>query len=150
MSFVDHDRYCLTVVESNVPFDSGLDLFNTQLRDYSIQFENYEKEKIKRDLAYLNSFENQSMSSVERQSFDVMKYFLNVNLRCDLSDEFSFHKYLINQMMGAQSEVISFLTKFHRIRNFNEANAYLIRVKIPKLKSKSLFEFFCFSFRYNE
>ena len=32
-------------------------------------------------------------------------------------------------MMGAQSEIIAFITKFHRILNIKDAEAYLIRVK---------------------
>jgi uncharacterized protein (DUF885 family) len=69
------------------------------------------------------------MSSNEKQSYDVMKYFVNINLQRDFSEEFCYHNYLINQMFGAQSEIISFITKYHRILNFKDAEAYLIRVE---------------------
>jgi uncharacterized protein (DUF885 family) len=106
-----------------------LDLFNTQLHDYSISFHEYEKNKYKNDLFYLQSFKNQKMSSNEKKSYDVMEYFMSINSKRDFSDEFSYHNYLINQMIGAQSEIISFITKFHRILNLKDAEAYLIRVK---------------------
>ena len=105
-----------------------MDLFNTQLRDYSLAFFEYEKKALRENLAHLQSFPTERMSVSERQSYDVMAYFLNINFRRDLSEEFSFHNYLINQMMGAQSEIISFITKFHRILNLQDAEAYLLRV----------------------
>jgi uncharacterized protein (DUF885 family) len=73
------------------------------------------------------------MSSNQKQSFDVMEYFLNSNLQRDLSNEFSYHNYLVNQMLGAQSEIIAFITKYHRILNVKDAEAYLIRVNISIL-----------------
>lgn len=117
---------------------SGLDLFNTQLRDYSITFFENEKKVLRENVAYLQSFANQPMSINERESFQVMEYFLNNNLRRDLSQEFSYHNYLVNQMMGAQSEIISFITKFHRILNRQDAEAYLLRVRsILRVKNSS-------------
>ena len=53
---------------------------------------------------------------------------MNLHINLEHSERFSYHNYLINQMMGAQSETISFITKFHRILNVNDAEAYLIRV----------------------
>jgi uncharacterized protein (DUF885 family) len=57
-----------------------------------------------------------------------MEYFMKINIQRELSNEFSYHHYLINQMNGAQSEIVSFITKFHRILNVKDAEAYLIRV----------------------
>ncbi|CAF0871445.1 unnamed protein product [Rotaria sordida] len=107
----------------------GLDLFNTQLHDYSISFHEYEKKKLQKELTYLHSFKNKKISSDQRESYDVMEYFLNMNLRRELSDEFDYHNYLINQMMGPQFDIISFITKFHRILKLSDAEAYLIRVQ---------------------
>ncbi len=109
---------------------SGLDLFHTQLHDYSISFHEYEKTKCQKEFLYLQSFQNQKMTSIERQSYDVMEYFMNLNFQRDFSEEFSYHNYLINQMNGAQSEIVSFITKFHRILNLKDAEAYLIRVNV--------------------
>ena len=108
---------------------SGLDVFNTQLHDYSVTFHENEKKALGQNVAYLQSFRNERMSTSERQSYEVMEYFLTNNLRRDLSEEFSYHNYLVNQMMGAQSEIISFITKFHRILNLQDAEAYLLRVR---------------------
>ncbi|UJR37765.1 hypothetical protein I4U23_030458 [Adineta vaga] len=69
------------------------------------------------------------MSSTDKQSYEVMEYFMNLHLKQQHSNEFGYHNYLINQMMGAQSEIISFITKFHRILNLNDAEAYLIRIQ---------------------
>ncbi|CAF1679687.1 unnamed protein product, partial [Rotaria sp. Silwood1] len=107
----------------------GLDLFNTQLHDYSISFHEHEKKKLKKELTYLESFKNTKISSDQRQSYDVMEYFLNMNLKRDLSDEFDYHSYLINQMLGPQFDIISFITKYHRILKLSDAEAYLIRVQ---------------------
>jgi len=107
-----------------------LDLFNSQLHDYSVAFNEYEKNKFRNNYKYLQSFQNPQMTVHERQSYDVMEYFMNINAKRDYSDEFCYHFYLINQMMGAQSEIISFITKFHRILSFRDAQAYLLRVKI--------------------
>jgi uncharacterized protein (DUF885 family) len=107
---------------------SGLDLFHSQLHDYSLVFQRYEKRKLHREYEYLRSFETKSMTTTERQSYDVMKYFIEQNLQRDFHDQFEYHQYLLNQFMGAQSEIISFLTKFHRISNENDAEAYLLRV----------------------
>lgn len=111
---------------------SGLDLFNTQLHDYSVTFLENEKKALRQNVAYLQLFRNERMSTSERQSFEVMEYFLTITLRRDLSEEFSYHNYLVNQMMGAQSEIISFITKFHRILNLQDAEAYLLRVRSIK------------------
>lgn len=110
-------------------FSSGLDLFNTQLYDYSICFHEREKKKFQNQFIYLQSFKNKRMSSVEKQSFEVMEYFFNINLKRELSDEFCYHNYLINQMIGPQADIISFLTKFHRILNLNDARSYILRVR---------------------
>ncbi|CAF4598823.1 unnamed protein product [Rotaria sp. Silwood1] len=107
----------------------GLDLFNTQLHDYSISFHEHEKKKLKKELTYLESFKNTKISSDQRQSYDVMEYFLNMNLKRDLSDEFDYHNYLINQKAGPQFDIISFITKYHRILKLSDAEAYLIRVQ---------------------
>ncbi|CAF4527513.1 unnamed protein product [Rotaria sp. Silwood1] len=107
----------------------GLDLFNTQLHDYSISFHEHEKKKLKKELTYLESFKNTKITSDQRQSYDVMEYFLNMNLKRDLSDEFDYHSYLINQMLGPQFDIISFITKYHRILKLSDAEAYLIRVQ---------------------
>lgn len=125
-----------------------MDLFNTQLRDYSVSFQKNELIKNEKNLTYLQSFKNQKMSTVEKESYDVMEYFMNINVTREFSQEFCYHSYLINQMMGAQSEVISFITKFHRILNLNDAKAYIIRVKQNKeirlfLFIKAVFFLFC-------
>ena len=110
-------------------YRSGLDLFNTQLQDYSLSFFEYDKRKCQKEFSYLRSFQNDKMSTNQKQSYDVMESFMNINLRRDFSEEFGYHSYLINQMMGAQSEIVSFLTKFHRILSLKDAEAYLLRVK---------------------
>lgn len=69
------------------------------------------------------------MSPAQKESYDVMDYFLSISLRRELSDEFCYHDYLINQMMGPQTDIISFLVKYHRIDKLRDAEAYLIRVK---------------------
>ncbi|CAF3562778.1 unnamed protein product [Adineta steineri] len=107
----------------------GLDLFNTQLNDYSVAYNEYENKKMQTQLHYLQSFKNKKMSVNERESYKVMEYFININAKRENSNEFSYHDYLINQMMGAQSEIISIITKFHRILKLNDAEAYLIRVR---------------------
>jgi uncharacterized protein (DUF885 family) len=106
-----------------------LDLFNTQLQDYSLSFHEHEKRKYRKELSYLQAFKNPKMSPTEKESYDTIQYYLNIHSQRELSEEFDFHNYLINQMMGAQSEIISFITKFHRILNFKDAQAYLIRVR---------------------
>ncbi len=123
-------HYIKAVIDSHF---SGLDSLNTQLRDYSISFYQYEKKKYEKEFAYLQSFKNSKMSSNQKQSFDIMEYFLKIILQRDHSNEFSYHSYLVNQMSGAQSEIIAFITKFHRILNVKDAEAYLIRVNISIL-----------------
>lgn len=107
---------------------SGLDLFNSQLRDYSVAFKTHERKNFVEQLAILRSFKSPKMSTSELQSYEVMEYFLRLHVEQEHSEEFGYHGYLINQMMGAQSEVISFITKFHRVLNLNDAEAYLFRV----------------------
>ncbi|CAF3274924.1 unnamed protein product [Rotaria sp. Silwood2] len=107
----------------------GLDLFNTQLHDYSLSFHEHDKKKCQNELTYLQSFKNKKMSSDQRHSYDIMEYFLNMNLNRELSNEFEYHDYLINQMIGPQFDIISFITKFHRILKLSDAEAYLIRVQ---------------------
>ncbi|CAF3231937.1 unnamed protein product [Rotaria sp. Silwood2] len=69
------------------------------------------------------------MSPDQRYSYDILEYFLNINLKRELSDEFQYHNYLINQKAGPQLDIIAFITKFHRISNLSDAEAYLIRVQ---------------------
>lgn len=107
----------------------GLDLFNTQLHDYSITFTENEKRKFRKDYEYLLAFQNQPMTIHQKQSYDVMEYFMNINAKREYSDEFCYHVYLINQMMGAQSEVVSFIIKYHRVLSLRDAEAYLLRVE---------------------
>ena len=58
-----------------------MDLFNTQLHDYSVSFHEYEKKKFEKELLNLQSFKNKKMSSNQKQSYDVMEYFMNINLK---------------------------------------------------------------------
>ncbi|CAF1385935.1 unnamed protein product [Rotaria sordida] len=107
----------------------GLDLFKTQLHDYSITFHEHEKKKFQKELTYLRSFKNKKMSPDQRQSYDILEYYLNINLNRELSNEFDYHNYLINQKSGPQFDIISFIIKFHRILKLSDAEAYLIRVQ---------------------
>lgn len=99
------------------------------MNDYSIPLHENQTKKYKKYLRYLEAFENPNMSPHQKESYDVMKYFVNLSVKRDFNPRFNYHNYLINQMMGAQSEIISFITKFHRILNLKDAEAYLLRVK---------------------
>ncbi|CAF1585602.1 unnamed protein product, partial [Didymodactylos carnosus] len=118
----------------------GLDLFNTHLQDFSVKFDERQRRKTKRQLAYLRSFENSNMSSSQRLSYNVLEYFTNESLNRQLSETFFCHHYLINQLFGAQTEIIALLTKYHRIKNIKEAEAYLLRVQRISLAFDQLIE----------
>lgn len=94
------------------------------------------------DFQYLQSFRTSSMSLTQKQSYEVMEYFVEQNLKREFNDQFEYHHYLINQFMGAQSEIIAFISKYHRIENLNQAEAFLIRVRKTTTIFTSVFLFF--------
>lgn len=71
-------------------------------------------------------FANAPLSDEARLSYRLFEYQMDARAR---SFAFERHTYLFNQMYGAQSRVPAFLINAHQIKNQQDAQAYIARLK---------------------
>lgn len=108
---------------------SWMDWYSDDLTDLSLAQEEKLNKKLLNDLATLRSYDRASLSTENQFNYDMLEYFLAVNVE---GQKFQYHNYPLNQLFGLQGELPTFLATQHPVDNQNDAENYIARLnKIP-------------------
>lgn len=108
---------------------SWMDWYSDDLTDLSLVQEEKLNKKLLNDLATLRSYDRASLSTENQFNYDMLEYFLAVNVE---GQKFQYHNYPLNQLFGLQGELPTFLATQHSVDNQKEAENYIARLnKIP-------------------
>src|SRR5262249_33329070 len=106
-----------------------LDFYSDKLDDASPAHELKLAAMVKDAHAMLHRYHRSVLSPQEQLSYDVLNYFLAIQLE---GDDFRFYNFPVNQMGGVQSSLPNFMIQIHRVTNSGEAESYLKRLdKFP-------------------
>ncbi len=108
---------------------SWMDWYSDELTDLSLVQEEKLNKKLLNDLATLRSYDRASLSAENQFNYDMLEYFLAVNVE---GQKFQYHNYPLNQLFGLQGELPTFLATQHPVDNQKDAENYIVRLnKIP-------------------
>jgi uncharacterized protein (DUF885 family) len=97
-----------------------------ELDDLSLEFERDEIRELERNLEVLRSYERASLSAEQRESRDVLEWFLQV--QADRAP-FLLHDFPVNQMNGIQTGLVDFMLSIHQINEEQGAEDYVARLR---------------------
>lgn len=110
---------------------SWLDWFSDDLSDESLAFEKKSQAKLVDDLAMLRSYDADKLSGDERLSFDMLEYFLAIQVE---GQKFAHHNYPLNQLFGVQNDLPTFMATQHPVDSEKAARNYIARLNKFPLK----------------
>ncbi len=102
-----------------------LDWYSDDLSDLSLAQEEKLNKKVQDDLATLRSYDRASLDTANRLSYDILEYFLAIQLE---GQKFQYHNYPLNQLFGLQGEMPTFLATQHNVANLKDAENYIARL----------------------
>jgi uncharacterized protein (DUF885 family) len=104
----------------------GLRYYNSQLTDASLARDQRLREKLKRDLVMLKSYDSSAMTQKEKLSYDILDYFLSMQVE---GEKFHLHNYPVNQMFGVQNGMPDFMVQQHQVKDERDAVDYIKRIE---------------------
>jgi uncharacterized protein (DUF885 family) len=104
----------------------GLSWHADELDDLSVEFERDEIRELKRNLEVLRSYDREALSPEQRESRDVLEWFLEVQAA---REPFLLHDFPVNQMTGVQTGLVDFMLTIHQINDEQDAQNYLKRLR---------------------
>ncbi|RHX94930.1 DUF885 domain-containing protein [Leptospira yasudae] len=115
----------------------GINGYQRKLTDISIDKQNRDLEKAKKNLETLLSYGKKGLSGQELLSFEILEW----SLRLKVSGErFLFHDYPANQLFGVQSQLPTFLATQHPIQNSQDVENFIARLDAVPQKIDQLLE----------
>ena len=127
--FVEYAFFDPQLMSSLRMLPSWMDWYSDELTDLSLAHEEKLNIKLLNDLATLRSYDRASLSVENQFNYDMLEYFLAVNVE---GQKFQYHNYPLNQLFGLQGELPTFLATQHPVDNQKDAENYIIRLnKIP-------------------
>jgi uncharacterized protein (DUF885 family) len=114
-----------------------LDFYSGKLDDVSPAHDRKLMDRMKEDLATLDSYDRADLDREGKLSYDTLRYFLETQVE---GEPFMNHGFPVNQMMGIQSALPEFMVQVHQVTNQAEAEAYIARLDKFPLKFEQLLE----------
>jgi uncharacterized protein (DUF885 family) len=114
-----------------------LDFYSGKLDDVSPAHDRKMMDRMKQDLATLDSYDRADLDREGKLSYDTLRYFLESQVE---GEPFMNHGFPVNQMAGIQSALPEFMVQVHQITNQGEAEAYIARLGKFPLKFAQLLE----------
>jgi uncharacterized protein (DUF885 family) len=114
-----------------------LDFYSGKLDDVSPAHDRKMMDRMKQDLATLDSYDRADLDREGKLSYDTLRYFLESQVE---GEPFMNHGFPVNQMAGIQSALPEFMVQVHQITNQAEAEAYIARLGKFPLKFSQLLE----------
>ncbi|MGQ0622375.1 MAG: DUF885 domain-containing protein [Panacagrimonas sp.] len=115
----------------------GIRGHNSKLTDESIAAGQRRYDQARAQLAMLQTYDRASLSPVEQQAFDVLRWSLVDTLE---GEPFRYHDQPVNPVFGAQSELPSFMVTQHVIEDARDAHDYVERLNLFETKFDQLLE----------
>jgi uncharacterized protein (DUF885 family) len=113
-----------------------LDWYSDDLTDRSLAREEKTKDKLRDDLATLQSYDRAALDENAQLSYDVLDYFLSIQAE---GERFSHHDYPLNQLFGIQNNFPTFMATQHRVGSAGDAENYVARLgKAPVMVDQVL------------
>jgi uncharacterized protein (DUF885 family) len=103
----------------------GLRSHGDDLDDFSVEFERDEIREVKHNLEVLRSYDPRRLSPEQRDSRDVLEWFLAVQAA---REPFLFYDYPVNPMNGIQNGLPDFMINVHQINDERDAEDYRLRL----------------------
>ena len=113
----------------------GMD--NSQLTNVSDAFQLETYQLLQTQLDTLHSYDRGLLTPDQQLSYDLFEWYLDDLLR---GQEWRFHDYPVNQMLGIQNTLIEFMTDRHPLRDLQEAQDYILRLEQFPTKFDQLIE----------
>jgi uncharacterized protein (DUF885 family) len=104
----------------------GLRWHADELDDLSHAFELDEIRELKRNLEVLRSYDREAMSPEQRESRDVLEWFLQVQAD---REPFLLHDFPVNQMNGVQTGLVDFMLSIHQVNDEQDAENFVARLR---------------------
>lgn len=103
----------------------GIRWHNAQLNDISDEATSDEFDLLRKQLKTLNAYDTSAISEADKVSYEILDYALKTDLE---REDFRYHDYPVNQLFGAHSYLIEFLTDYHQINDQTDAEHFLSRL----------------------
>lgn len=103
----------------------GLRFHNDDLSDASPAHEQQVAARLKADLETLRSYDREKLGFEEQLSYDVMEYFLAMQVK---EDRFRHHNFPVNQLFGVQSGFPKFMNDTHQVNDVRDATDFIARL----------------------
>ncbi|TGK21087.1 DUF885 domain-containing protein [Leptospira fluminis] len=114
----------------------GIHSHNSKWTDSSPEREVEIADRKKRQLAVLRSYDVAGLSEEERVYFRSLEWSLDLATK---GEAFVYYDYPVNQLFGIQNQIPTFLASVHTVDNFQDAEAYIDRLKgIPAKLSQCM------------
>lgn len=115
----------------------GLRFYEDDLTDSSPARESKMADKLKRDLQTLESYNRDDLSEDGKLSYDVLHYFLSLQVR---GDKYRHHNYPVNQLFGVQNGYPRFMVESHPVEDVSGAKSYIKRLELVTEKFAGVLE----------
>ena len=115
----------------------GLSFHNDDLTDASPARDEALRRKLNADYAMLKRYDTSGMDTSERLSYDILEYFLGLQVR---GEPYARHNFPVNQLFGVQSSLPSFLADVHQIKRRADAADYISRLGKVGIKFDQVIE----------
>ncbi|MCU7372932.1 DUF885 family protein [Paucibacter sp. O1-1] len=93
------------------------DFYSDDFADASLAEEKRAMDLLKESLATLKSYDRESLTSDGKLSYDVLEYFLRIQVE---GEAFAGYEFPVNQMQGIQSALADFMTDQHPVASESE------------------------------
>ncbi|UXI69568.1 DUF885 domain-containing protein [Tahibacter amnicola] len=113
------------------------DFYSDDFADASLAEEKRAMDLLKESLATLKSYDRESLTSDGKLSYDVLEYFLRIQVE---GEAFAGYEFPVNQMQGIQSALADFMTDQHPVASESEARDYVTRLTKFPLKFDQVIE----------
>lgn len=105
---------------------SWMDFYSHRLTDASMARAEAMRDKLRRDLASLRSYDRDTMGPDARLSYDILEYFLDQQVR---NERWQYHNFPVNQLFGVQSTLPDFMVQMHQVADARDARNYVARLE---------------------
>lgn len=106
---------------------SWLDFYGNKLDDASPQHAAKMAALVRDADATLKRYDRKSLDAEGKLSYDVLKYFLDMQVE---GDRFRDYDFPVNQMFGVQSSLPNFMAQTHQINDVGDAKNYIARLDL--------------------
>lgn len=103
----------------------GIEWHNSKLDAQTDEAKEQAYKRARKHLDILHAYDTTGLSAANKVSYDIMDYLLTTELE---GEKFQYHAYPVNQMFGAHTYLVEFMSDMHQLNNADDAERYLDRL----------------------